>query len=156
MMRKISRVRTAAILAGALAMLTLAGCEEAAPEDDGATTSQIPGNYNGRPVDYAGIAYVDSTSVEILAWDSGQVDGDIVTIVVNGTVVFDNYTLTGTPTPRSLTLNNGFNYILLYAHNEGSISPNTAAVDLDDGASYQNLVLSADLTSNSAMDIVVR
>jgi hypothetical protein len=44
---------------------------------------------------------------------------------------------------------------LAVRNNEGSISPNTAAIDLDDGTTYQNLLLNANLTTNGAMDIIV-
>lgn len=137
-----------------VAVVAIGSCDLFAPRQ---TTPNMPTEYNGRTVEDQGEAYVESRSVQIYAWDSGQVDGDIVSVIVNGTVIFDEYTLTGVPEPRSVTLDNrGYNYILLYAHNEGSVSPNTAAIDLDDGSSYQNLVLSADLTTNGAMDIVVQ
>ena len=137
-----------------IAVVAIGSCDLFAPRQ---AVPNMPTEYEGRSVEDQGDAYVESRNVEIYAWDSGQVDGDIVTVIVNGQVIFDEYTLTGIPEPRSVTLDNrGYNYILLYAHNEGSVSPNTAAIDLDDGSTYQNLVLSANLTTNGAMDIVVQ
>lgn len=137
-----------------LAVLAIASCDLFAPRQ---LTPNMPTTYEGRVVEDQGEAYVESRNLQIYAWDSGQVDGDIVTVIVNGEVVFDEYELTGIPEPRPVTLDNqGYNYILLYAHNEGSISPNTAAIDLDDGTTYQNLVLNANLSTNGAMDIIVQ
>lgn len=96
-----------------VAVVAIASCDLFAPRQ---TTPNTPETYNGRPVEDQGEAYVESRDLQIYAWDRGQVDGDVVTVIVNGTVVFDEYTLTGIPEPRPVTLDNrGCNYILLYA-----------------------------------------
>lgn len=120
------------------------------------TEPNVPDTYSGRSVDVQGTVYVSSKNVTFRVWDSGQIDGDIITLVVNGNEVLSYYTLTGTKRDISVTLdNNGYNYVLLYAHNEGSIPPNTAALSIDDGVTEQDLVLSANLTTNGAYNIVV-
>jgi len=123
------------------------------------TTPNMPSSYDGRPVDDQGTVYVSNRNVTIRAWDSGDIDGDIISLIVNGDVVLSSYTLDGPLNKKEISVkldNNGYNYILLYAHNEGSISPNTAALSIDDGTGEQNLVLSADLLTNGAMSIYVQ
>lgn len=50
---------------------------------------------------------------------------------------------------------NGYNYILLYAHNEGSIAPNTAAIRIDDGVSTEDFTLQSNLSTNGAVDLII-
>jgi hypothetical protein len=146
--------RRALLLAALAVMVTLAGCDLFVPTND---TSILPSFYNNRPVEYQGQVSVSNRQVTIYAWDGGNlVDGDIVTIEVNGTVLFDNYELTGSRVGRDITLDyNGYNYILLYAHNEGTSPPNTASIAIDDGAANQDLVMSANLAVNAGVDIFV-
>lgn len=119
--------------------------------------SIIPSSYQGRSVESQGTYYVSKKQVTLYVWDSGTIDGDIISLLVNGKVVLANYTLTGSKKPISVTLDySGYNYILLFAHNEGSISPNTAALSIDDGKGEQDLILSADLQKNGACDVIVK
>lgn len=119
--------------------------------------SIIPATFKDRSVEEQGTIEVNKKEVTFLIWDSGQIDGDIVSLYVNGKAVISNYTLTGAKKSIPVTLENkGYNYILLFAHNEGSIPPNTCAVSIDDGTKETNLVLSANLKTNGAYNIVVK
>ncbi|HXG39292.1 MAG TPA: hypothetical protein VNL36_11035 [Bacteroidota bacterium] len=127
------------------------------PEETGPTAPIVPQSFAGRPVQVQGTAYVKNYNVTLRVWDSETIDGDIISLAVNGQWVLQNYTLTGTKYNVPVVLNrSGYSYILLYAHNEGSISPNTAAVSLWDGVSEQTLVLSANLRTNGAYNVVVQ
>ena len=121
-------------------------------------TSNIPATYGDRPVEVQGTINVSSKEVTFKTWDSGQIDGDIITLVVDGKVILSNYSLLGTKKSIAVTLDNlGYNYVMLYAHNEGSISPNTAALSVTDKAGNEKeLVLSANLSTNAAYNIVVQ
>ncbi|WP_461789067.1 hypothetical protein [Pedobacter sp.] len=137
----------------ALALL-FASCKK---EEKTQESSIIPNSFMGRNVQVQGTVEVGNKKVDVLIWDSGQIDGDIVSLYVNGKEIIANYTLTASKKRLPVTLDNkGYNYILLYAHNEGSLPPNTCAVSLDDGAGEKNLVLSADLKTNGAYNIVVK
>ncbi|WP_113638138.1 hypothetical protein [Nubsella zeaxanthinifaciens] len=137
----------------ALALL-FASCKK---EEKTQESSIIPNSFMGRSVQVQGTVEVGNKKVDILIWDSGQIDGDIVSLYVNGKEIIANYTLTASKKRLPVTLDNkGYNYILLYAHNEGTLPPNTCAVSLDDGAGEKNLVLSADLKTNGAYNIVVK
>ncbi|HPD66105.1 MAG TPA: hypothetical protein P5050_11445 [Bacteroidia bacterium] len=116
----------------------------------------VPTTYDGRTVDVQGTVYVKSRNVTFYVWDSGTIDDDNVTLVVNGNVILSGYTLTADKKAISYTLSNyGYNYVILYANNEGSIPPNTCALSIDDGNGEQTLVLSADLSTNGAYNIYV-
>lgn len=140
-------------------ILVATGCIMLASCVKTVTTPNMPSTYDGRPVDDQGTVYVSDRNVTFRAWDSGTIDGDIITLIVNGEVVLSSYTLDGPNNKKEVKVkldNNGYNYVLLFAHNEGSISPNTAALSLDDGKTVQDLVLSADLLTNGAMSIYVQ
>jgi hypothetical protein len=123
----------------------------------GAGSSIIPSSSAGRTNDVQGTIYVKSKNVLFKVWDSGTIDEDIISLGVNGSWVLQGYTLTATKKSINATLNGGgYSYVLLYAHNVGSIAPNTAAVSVWDGFTEQTLVLSADLSTNGAYNIVVQ
>jgi hypothetical protein len=130
--------------------------DDGGDDDNRVNSPNVPSSYSGRTVDVQGSLNVSSKNVTFKVWDSGTIDDDIISLVVNGSTVLSNYTLTGTKRSISVTLdNNGYNYVLLYAHNEGSIPPNTAALSIDDGTGEQDLVLSANLSSCGAYNIIV-
>lgn len=142
-------------LAAAVVLLGAAACvEPTGPKND---TPIVPTTLNGRPVEVQGTATVAYHIVTFNVWDSGAIDGDIISLNVNGQWVLQNYTLTGSKKSISVTLNKaGYSYVALFAHNEGSSPPNTAALSINDGTGEQTLVLSANLSTNAAYNIVVK
>src|SRR3989339_991542 len=80
------------------------------------TTSQIPADTYSRPNSNLGCYEVSDAQLTIYTWDHGAVDGDIVTIIVNGSEVISYYTLAGPDSKASVTVtltNVGYNYVLL-------------------------------------------
>lgn len=120
-------------------------------------TSIIPSNYEGRPITRLGEIHSSTRKVTFYVWDSGIIDGDIITLVFNGNIIIPKNTLRGPNDKISaeVTLTKGYNYVLLFAHNVGSIPPNTAALSFKDGNGEKQLVLSADLQTNGAYDVVL-
>lgn len=131
--------------------------EDEEPIEARQETSIIPDTYAGRTVRVAGTVGVSSKRVTFKVWDSQTVDGDIVTLVVNGRVILAEYSLVAEKREITVTLDNlGYNYILLFAHNVGSLPPNTAAMSITDSSGVtKNLTLSANLNTNEAYNIVV-
>lgn len=135
--------------------LTLTGCDLFGPEKN--DEPNVPLTFNGRPVNVLGTITVQSKDITFFTWDSGLIDGDIISLVVNGTTVLSNYELTGNKFPVQVALEfEGYNYVMLFAHNEGDIPPNTAALSVDDGVIEQDLILSADLSTNGAYNVIVQ
>ncbi len=119
-------------------------------------SSIVPSTFSGRSVTNQGSVTVSVKTIALYTWDSGVIDGDIVSLYLNGKIILNQYTLTGSKRKIDVTLDYcGYNYLLLFAHNEGSISPNTAAVSLDDGSGEKSIVLSANLSTNGAYDVVL-
>jgi hypothetical protein len=82
------------------------------------------------------------------------VDGDSITVLVNGKVVLSHQKLTGQPvtTYLRIDLNNPFQEIEMIAENLGSIPPNTALLIITAGDKRHRLFLS----STEAKSAVVR
>lgn len=118
----------------------------------------VPATFEGRPVEVQGTVTVGSSSVTFSVWDHGNlVDGDIISLVVNGKYVIREHTLTRTKRDVTVQLNpSGYSYVMLYAHNEGTSPPNTAGLVINDGSGAQTFSLEADLETNAAYNIVVQ
>lgn len=141
--------------------LTFISCEE---EDDSIDqeeeqvevnqTSIIPSSTAGRPNNYLGCVTISSRITTIEVWDHGAIDGDIVSIYANGITLIDQIELDGPGNPISRNYDfgyNGFNYVTLFAHNLGDISPNTCTVSIN-GSEF---ILEANLEANGAIDVIV-
>ena len=73
----------------------------------------------------------DSCTIEI--WDGGVIDGDVISVLVNGEKVLDNYTLRKDKKKLSFRLGKNANTISIIAEYEGINPPNTAQLLLYDG-----------------------
>ena len=120
--------------------------------------SIIPKESFGRKNEVLDTIRIKSKKINIQVWDHGQIDGDIVSIYVNDKKVIDSLTLDGPSNPFSVNVDlkfKGYNYVLLYAHNEGSVSPNTCTLKIDDGVNPKEFVLKSNLQTNGTVDLVV-
>ena len=94
--------------------------------------------------------------IKIQVWDHGRIDGDIISVHVNGKEIISNYTLKRGYYEINCTLDENFrNDIILFAHNVGSISPNTAAIKIYDGYKNEQLILNATLGTSEAIVVNV-
>jgi hypothetical protein len=75
---------------------------------------------------------VSSNKVKLTIWDKGKVDGDMITISLNGKIILEKYVLTAQTKIIELTLDNiDINTIKIIALNEGTLPPNTAAIKIE-------------------------
>lgn len=115
--------------------------------------NNIPVSVKDRPVDKQGSFTVNSPEVEIQVWDNSEVDGDIISLNINGEWVLENYTVSKEKTSIRITVKpNTNNYLILYAHNLGRIPPNTAAVGIIQNGKRQQLVLKSDMNKCGALN----
>ncbi|MCK9612803.1 MAG: hypothetical protein WC401_03905 [Bacteroidales bacterium] len=120
-------------------------------------TPNMPSEYEGRPVVDQGTIYVTGKNITIWLWDSGEIDGDVVTLVLNDKIILDSYTLEATKKELQVELPNlGYNYLLLFVNSEGLLSQNTAALAIDDGTGEQSLIIQSSLQSSGAVSIYVQ
>lgn len=94
---------------------------------------------------------VKNKTVRIRVWDNGTVDGDILSLFLNGDLIIKNYRVTRQKYETIVKLDKPTNFIILHAINVGSISPNTVAVSVDDGVQEQVVIISSNLDKSGAI-----
>jgi len=106
---------------------------------------------NAREVRVSRVIEVQQPDLRINVWDSGTVDGDIVTLFLNGERILSKYRVNKSKYSIPVTLKQDNNFLILHAEDLGSIPPNTIAVSVDDGKKEQRIVLSSDLKTSGAI-----
>ncbi|MEO6830793.1 MAG: hypothetical protein ABI378_01100 [Chitinophagaceae bacterium] len=108
------------------------------PEARSVTLPQGPPDSNACARSYTWTA--DSLSFDI--WDGWTVDGDVVSVAFNGSMLLDNEKLSGVKKHFSLPLRKGDNTLIVYLHAEGFEPPNTPNLILFDGTKKYELGIS--------------
>ncbi len=104
-----------------------------------------------RTVQVDRILEVASPDIKIRVWDNGTVDGDRVTLILNGERILEDFRVSKRKWGRSIKLLPGENLLVLHAEDLGDISPNTVAVSLDDGVREQIIILNSNLRESGAI-----
>jgi hypothetical protein len=100
---------------------------------------------------------ISSSRLEISVWDREAVDGDTISLNLNGKWILENYGLGKNKLKIPVELNpNTNNYLILYAHNLGKKPPNTAAVSFVDGNKEKVLTIKSDLKQCGAINFVYK
>jgi hypothetical protein len=109
-----------------------------------------------RKVDVKYDINVDSTQLQLKIWDDNLVDGDIISLSLNGSWVLKEHTTTKAKKKLWIRLTEKENVLVLYAENLGSKPPNTAAIIIYDGKREQKIVLNSDMGKSEAISINIR
>ena len=107
-----------------------------------------------RKVETIETVYFTSDSLQLTLYDNGFVDGDSVSLIVNGRVLLEHQLL-GTQaiektikTPLGMV--DSFS-LIMYAENLGSIAPNSGLLIIKDGGKRTEISFSGDLQKNAAV-----
>jgi len=106
---------------------------------------------SAREVRVSRVIEVQRSDLRINVWDSGTVDGDVVTLFLNGERILNKYRVNKSKYSIPVKLKQDNNFLILHAEDLGSIPPNTIAVSVDDGKKEQRIVLSSDLKMSGAI-----
>jgi len=114
--------------------------------------------FTRRQIIYTKDLEIGSDSVRVSLYDNGEIDGDTVTVFLNGKPVLAHQELTARAVNIYLTLDNSkdINEISLFAENLGKIPPNTALMVVTDGISRFEVFLSSTYTQNATVRIKKR
>lgn len=118
------------------------------------TERKIPDELGGRPVNKSNEVFVKSERIEIWVRDNETEDGDTISLFLNGEWILYRQPLLSLK--RTITVNiqrNADNYLILYAHNVGSIPPNTAAIGIIDRGREMRLAMSSTMNSCDAIKL---
>jgi len=96
---------------------------------------------------------LDGEYVDIEIYDHQKLDRDIVSINFNGVWILEEYTITDKPKKMRLKLNEeGVNYLILHAVNEGVIPPNTMALVYTIGGKKNRIILNSSLEQSEIIE----
>jgi hypothetical protein len=105
----------------------------------------------GRSVKVDRVLKVRSDNIRIRVWDNGIVDGDVLTLFLNGQQILHQYRVNKRRWSIPVDIIHGENLLILHADDLGDIKPNTVAVAIDDGIKEQIIVLSSNLRESGAI-----
>ena len=88
-------------------------------------------------------------------FDHKRVDGDTVSVSIDGRLVLDRVGLARAPTWTPIALAPGTHTLTLFAENLGAVEPNTATVVVEVGEVRRSAVLSSDLGESATLEIRV-
>ncbi len=94
-----------------------------------------------------------SDSLVISLYDNGEIDGDTVSLVLNGNVIMSKQGLTDKAIRKTIAASEigDSSKLVLYAENLGRIPPNSGLLILQDGNERYQIRFSGDLQKNSAV-----
>ncbi|MEZ4888322.1 MAG: hypothetical protein R3E32_26575 [Chitinophagales bacterium] len=116
------------------------------------THRNIPDSLGQRKVTTGKRSFVRREQIEISVWDSEEIDGDTISLYFNGEWLLREYPLKKKKMKINVEVKkNADNYLILYAHNEGTRPPNTAALQIYDGGKERKVGLSSDMKTCDAL-----
>ena len=94
-----------------------------------------------------------SDSLELSLYDNGEIDGDTVSVLLNGTILLAKQGLKASAIKKTIYIQRGDEEVnlVLYAENLGKYPPNTGLLVVHDGDDVYQLRFSADLQQNAAV-----
>ncbi|MBA2611619.1 MAG: hypothetical protein H0U95_06605 [Bacteroidetes bacterium] len=108
---------------------------------------------NGRKVKIKNKIELNDSVVVAYVWDKGKIDGDRITLYLNGKEILQDYTVAKAKRQIVLHLNPGKNYLVMHALNLGRIPPNTAAIEINDGRKSKQMILNSDTKKSGALEL---
>ncbi len=110
---------------------------------------------NGRKTETVETVLIKNKKVTIKIWDNDKVDGDIISLNLNGIWILKNYRLKKNVKNILIDLPLDSNELILYAENLGRMPPNTAAISIWNGKEeIKSLVLNSDKGKSEAIKIL--
>lgn len=117
------------------------------------TSRNIPDSLGVRKVKTGKRMIITGEELIISLWDSEEIDGDTISLYLNGDWILREFPLQRRKKKLKVRINkNADNYMILYAHNEGSRPPNTAAVKVSDGRNEKRISLSSNMKTCDAVN----
>lgn len=98
-----------------------------------------------------------NTTIEIRVWDDKILDGDIVSLYLNDSLILKEYEIVKELKKIKIQVPKGsVCYLTLYAHNLGTIPPNTANISISDGITEKKIELKSDLYKSASVELKVK
>lgn len=106
-----------------------------------------------RKIETIETVYFTGDSIYLGLYDNGTVDGDSVSLIVNGEVLLMHQLLSTRVISKTIQTPVGLDSIniIMYAENLGTIAPNSGLLVIKDGDSRHDIFFSGDLQKNAAV-----
>lgn len=89
-------------------------------------------------------------------YDNGQIDGDTISLYLNGKLMVSRQRLSTTPITLNLNIEEDQNELVMYAENLGTIPPNTALMVVTVGDKRIEVNISSSEQTNGAVRFVFK
>lgn len=108
---------------------------------------------NNRTIETIQSVYYKTDSLELTLYDNGEVDGDTVSVLMNGEVIMPRVGLSTNAVRKKIsTVNTGDSIqLIMYAENLGKLPPNTGLLIVYDGTDRYEIRFSGDLKKSAAI-----
>jgi hypothetical protein len=119
-----------------------------------ADLKKLPVAVTERKSEFSQFVNFKSDSLELALYDNGEIDGDTVSIFLNGQVLLSRQGLKATAIKKTIYLTPGKDdefTLLLFAENLGKYPPNTGLLVVHDGEDVYNVRFSADFQTNAGV-----
>ena len=97
---------------------------------------------------------IEADSLQFTLYDNGEVDGDTVSIILNGKTIVSRQGLSTRPFTKTIYLTEKMGdsvQLIMYAENLGSIAPNTGLMIINFDKKRREVRFSGDLSKNAAI-----
>jgi len=94
-----------------------------------------------------------SDSLQLSLYDNGEIDGDTVSVIMNGQLILAKQGLSTTAIKKTIYIPPGMDNVelVMYAESLGSIPPNTGLLVIKDGKNLYEVRFSGDLQKNASI-----
>ena len=116
--------------------------------------SKAAADISSRKIQTVQSVEIENDSLSLTLYDNGEIDGDTVSILLNGKVIMPMQGLTAKGITKTIYLTPEMGdsiSLIMYAENLGSIPPNTGLLIVYDGNVRHEIRFSGDLQKNSAI-----
>lgn len=110
----------------------------------------------GRTVENIETIYFSSDSLQFTLYDNGEVDGDTVSVIVNGKMILEKQGLSTKAISKKIYVPRGTDdelQIVMFAETLGTIPPNTGLLIVQDGNVRHEVRFSGDLKKNAGITL---
>lgn len=107
----------------------------------------------GRKSEFSQVVSFSSDSLELSLYDNGEIDGDTVSIYMDGQVILSRQGLKASAIKKTIHITPGHEdfTLVLFAENLGKYPPNTGLLVVHDGEDVYNLRFSSDFQKNAGI-----
>jgi len=116
-------------------------------------TKDLPENHLARELNQQGKMGCKSQRITINVWDYGIIDNDTISFTLNDRVILSNYKITHDKKKIKIKLEPGENILKMVAHNEGSVKPNSAALEIRSGFRKKAITLNSTMNSTAIINL---